>query len=216
MQSLLTNLRRAGVDFAADRVIWLGDYVDGGPHTAEVVEAMIAFQQTYPHWEFLKGNHEDELLQSLVHRPDDQFQFANWYSQGGRESLLSYERHAPGDAEPHGPGAAHAVPAAHLAWLEARPSYTESEDFAFVHAGFNPRRATFAENDPTEMLWIRDEFIDSGRDWGKRIIFGHTYFRQPLVLPNKIGINTMHRNGGRLSAVLLHDADPAGFAFVWA
>jgi serine/threonine protein phosphatase 1 len=66
------------------------------------------------------------------------------------------------------------------------------------------------------MLWIRDEFIDSERDWGKRIIFGHTYFRQPLVLPNKIGINTMHRNGGRLSAVLLSDDDPAGFEFVWA
>src|SRR5690606_4979014 len=111
MQSLLANLRRAGVDFATDRVIWLGDYVDGGPHTAEVVDAMIAFQQEYPHWEFLKGNHEDELLQSLVYCPDDEFRYYNWYTQGGRESLLSYERHAPGKAAPHGPGAAHAVPA---------------------------------------------------------------------------------------------------------
>jgi serine/threonine protein phosphatase 1 len=218
MQSLLANLRRAGcpqaIDFATDRLIWLGDYVDCGPDSALVVQTLIELAQTYPHWVFLKGNHEEELVTALVSRPRDQAQFANWHGQGGRETLASYERWAGADRGQEPDAASHAVPAAHLAWLDGRPCYTESERFAFVHAGFDPRLATFADNGPEEMLWIREAFIDSERDWGKRIIFGHTDFREPLVLPNKIGINTMHRHGGRLTAVILSDDDPAGFSFV--
>lgn len=230
MRSLLANLRRDGIDFATDTLIWLGDYIDGGPDSDHVVDELIELQQSYPHWVFLKGNHEDELVTALGTRPDDQGHFANWYSQGGRETLDSYQRRRNGagdsigggpdqepDATPSGPrhpAARHAVPAAHLRWLDGLACSTESTRFAFVHAGFNPRIASFAANDPADMLWIRDEFIDSERDWGKRITFGHTHFRQPLVLPNKIGINTMHRNGGRLTAVVLSDDDPAGFTFV--
>ena len=214
MQSLLANLGRAGIDFAADTVIWLGDYIDGGPDSALVVATLIELQRAYPHWIFLKGNHEAELISALVTRPHDQAQIANWYHQGGRETLASYQRRAGAPTDQAPSAARHAVPAAHLDWLDGLPCLHESARFAFVHAGLDPRLAAIVDNGPEELLWIRDAFIDSERDWGKRVIFGHTHFREPLVLPNKIGINTMHHHGGRLTGVLLTDDDPGGFRFV--
>jgi serine/threonine protein phosphatase 1 len=62
------------------------------------------------------------------------------------------------------------------------------------------------EQDEWDMLWIRDEFIYSDFNFGKRVIFGHTPFREPLVLENKIGIDTGAVYGNKLTCVEL----PAG------
>lgn len=65
----------------------------------------------------------------------------------------------------------------------------ETERFIFVHAGLRPGRA-LTEQQEQDMLWIRDEFLDSDYDWGKTVVFGHTPLPEPLWQPNKIGVDT--------------------------
>lgn len=61
------------------------------------------------------------------------------------------------------------------------------------------------------MLWIRDAFINSEWDFdGKRVVFGHTPFDAPLVMPNKIGIDTMFHDAGNLTAVELNTMNNRG------
>ena len=54
-----------------------------------------------------------------------------------------------------------------------------------------------------DLLWIRGDFIASPADFGKKVIFGHTPFRQPLVMPNKIGIDTGAAYGNCLTCLKL-------------
>ena len=73
---------------------------------------------------------------------------------------------------------------------------------SFVHAGLKealPLEAQLSE----DLLWIRDEFIASDHDFGKRVVFGHTPFNNPLVKPNKIGVDTGAVYGNRLTCVKL-------------
>lgn len=210
LTALYVALDRYGLDCNRDTVVFLGDYVDGGPNTRQVVSDLRALQQTYPHWVFLKGNHEDMLLQTVGNNSMDTW--ANWYHQGGEQTLDSY-RPWPKDANPCYPE--DIIPAGHLDWLRERPLIHETKSFIFVHGGLAPGLPLDGNGEQT-LLWMREPFISSTYDWGKRVIFGHTYTPEPLVMPNKIGIDTMHRGGGRLSAVVLDDDDPEFYEFVTA
>ena len=75
-------------------------------------------------------------------------------------------------------------------------------EYIFVHAGLRPA-VPFNKQVREDMLWIRDEFIDSNYDFGKTVIFGHTPFRRPLIEANKIGIDTGAVYGGKLTCVEL-------------
>jgi serine/threonine protein phosphatase 1 len=72
----------------------------------------------------------------------------------------------------------------------------------FVHAGLRPGIPLSGQL-PEDLLWIRDEFIDSDWDFGKTVVFGHTPFRKPLFQRNKIGIDTGMVYGGRLTCIEL-------------
>jgi len=71
-----------------------------------------------------------------------------------------------------------------------------------VHAGVRPK-IPLDKQKPEEILWIREDFIHSKSDFGKRVIFGHTPFSEPLVQPNKIGIDTGAVYGNLLTCVQL-------------
>jgi len=60
-----------------------------------------------------------------------------------------------------------------------------------------------ADQDIHDLQWIRQKFIDSEYDYGKRVVFGHTHFNAPLVTVNKIGIDTGAVYGGKLTCVEL-------------
>ncbi|MDY6852862.1 MAG: serine/threonine protein phosphatase, partial [Thermodesulfobacteriota bacterium] len=94
------------------------------------------------------------------------------------------------------------IPQSHYDFLESLAHYYETEDYIFVHAGLRDG-ILIEDQDPHDLLWIRDEFISSDYDHGKRVIFGHTPFREPLVQPNKIGIDTGAVFGGRLTCLEL-------------
>ena len=74
----------------------------------------------------------------------------------------------------------------------------------FVHAGFRPE-VEIEKQDIDDLLWIRDPFVSSEYDFGKRVIFGHTSFSAPLIMPNKIGLDTGAVFGNRLTCLKLPD-----------
>ncbi|MDQ3654918.1 MAG: serine/threonine protein phosphatase [Chloroflexota bacterium] len=208
LAALMDSLRsEAGLRADSDTIVFLGDYVDGGPDTRLVVEQLIAWQERYPHWRFLKGNHEDMMLDALVYNSRTYGFYDMWWGQGGRATALSY---LPEDASDYD----HAImqprefiPPHHLEWLNSRPLTHEQDGYVFVHAGFAPRIGLAAQAEE-DMLWIRERFVNSDWDFdGKRVVFGHTPFDEPLVMPNKIGIDTMFHDFGKLTAVELNTAN---------
>jgi serine/threonine protein phosphatase 1 len=202
---LMYNLNQyAHIDLKRDQIIFLGDYIDGGPDSACCVDVVRDLQEEYGAI-VLRGNHEQMLLDSYDD-PTNWNKWATWYYQGGEATVASYMPPALSDYEKAiFPRNARAVPEDVINWMRTLPYYHETNSFYFVHAGFNP--GIKPENNSTEtMMWIRQPFIESDYIWPKRVVFGHTYIGdRPLVMDNKIGIDTMLHNSGRLTAAVLID-----------
>jgi serine/threonine protein phosphatase 1 len=178
------------IDFSHDTLLFIGDYIDRGPHSAEVIDYLIELKQRVKVVIFLKGNHEDMLDKFL--NGDDRF---TYLLNGGQQTLDSYLK-KPVQPE------SFPIPPDHFEFFKSLRLYYETEDFIFVHAGLRPR--TPLETQSTEdLLWIRDNFISTKYDFGKRVIFGHTPLKKPLVEPNKIGIDTGAVYGNALTCVQL-------------
>ena len=89
-------------------------------------------------------------------------------------------------------------------FLKSLDLFFETDNYVFVHAGLR-EKVPLDEQVPEDLLWVRHKFIKSDFDFGKRIIFGHTPLAQPLVQPNKIGIDTGAVYGNKLTCVKLLD-----------
>ncbi|MBW1775980.1 MAG: serine/threonine protein phosphatase [Deltaproteobacteria bacterium] len=180
------------LDPVRDLLVFIGDYVDRGPASYEVVDFLIDLKTRVKNVVFIKGNHEDMLLKYLSGH--DRF---TYLMNGGQSTLDSYlKRKAPGMRHP--------IPKSHLAFYDSLILYHETPEFLFVHAGIR-KQIPLERQDTDDLLWIRSEFIKSDYDFKKRVVFGHTPFRQPLVMPNKIGIDTGAVYGNKLTCVKLPD-----------
>lgn len=204
---LMADLEAAGMAPERDTVVFLGDYVDSGPDTKSVLEHLIAWQRRWPHWVFLKGNHEDMMLDAMIYHSRKYGFFGHWWGQGGRETAYSYLPEDASEYEKAIMQPAEFIPTEHLAWLHGLPLTYEQDGYFFVHAGLLPGLPLAAQHE-TDLLWIRDRFIASEADFeGRRIVFGHTPFAEPLVMPNKIGIDTLYHDHGELTAAELATRD---------
>ena len=142
-----------------DKLIFLGDYIDRGNYSFEVIKFLININKSYD-MVFLKGNHEDMFLKYLDGTDKDGLFLDN----GGGPTLRSYKRDS-GEFR---------VPDDHLKFFKSlKPSF-ESGDFISVHAGFNPKVYNMEQQTEDDMLWIREAFYRSQRRWEKTVIFGHT------------------------------------------
>jgi len=178
------------IDWKKETLIFIGDYVDRGPQSKEVVDYLMDLGQRQNGVIFLKGNHE-QMLEDYVSGADR----LSFLYNGGEATLESYLKGGSGNG-------ADLIPPAHLDFFANLRLYHETDDYIFVHGGLKPG-ISLDQQDEWDMLWIRDEFIASKFDFGKRIIFGHTPFREPLVLNNKIGIDTGAVYGNKLTCVEL-------------
>lgn len=190
LDKLLLLMERIDIDFDRDDLVFLGDYVDRGPQSKEVVDYLIDLKAKRERVVFLKGNHE-EMLERYLEGTDRMMFLEN----GGEATLRSYTKGAGGEAT--GP-----VPTDHLAFFDGLRRWYETPSHLFVHAGLRPH-IPLEKQDPWDMLWIRDEFVYTDFNFGKPVVFGHTPFRKPLVLENKIGIDTGAVYGNRLTCVVL-------------
>lgn len=176
-----------------DELFFVGDYIDRGPDSKGVVDYLISLRNTSPEKvHCVLGNHEALLLDVLAGFGIDIYLY-----NGGGTTLRSY-------------GTGHRftdlswLPETHKAFYEGLVPYLELEKFIVVHAGLVPGIG-LEKQALEDLLWIREPFIYSQADFGKRVVFGHTPFRDPLVMPNKIGIDTGAVYGNKLSCVELHE-----------
>lgn len=213
---LLDQLHRLVLDDAAgfpdERkvIVYLGDYVDRGPDSRGVIDALI--DAPLPGFEsvFLKGNHEDSLLRFL----DDPEIGPAWLAYGGDATLYSYSVRPPDWSKPDDLSRAQkefaqSLPLAHRAFLEGTKLVHTEGDYAFVHAGFRAGVGLDRQS-PDDMLWIRDEFLDSRVDFGKVVVHGHSIHEAPVVRRNRIGIDTGAFATGVLTCLVL-DGDERRF-----
>ena len=182
------------INFSRDQLIFIGDYIDRGSDSIEVVDYLIDLKKQLPGTIFLKGNHEDMMENYLD--GSDRF---TYLLNGGQRTLDAYLNH------PNNPGG-YPVPSAHLQFFNSLHLYYQTDDYIFVHAGLR-KKVPLESQKKMDVLWIRDEFIYSDFDFGKRVIFGHTPFKEPLMQTNKIGIDTGAVYGNRLTCVQLPEID---------
>lgn len=213
LMSLYDKMIKNGLNPETDVVVTLGDVVDGGPDTNKVISQLIEWKKQYPHWKFLRGNHCDLLFDAINPAHPKYCGYNMWFNQGGEATFNSY---AVGltKYEKQIANIRDIMPPEHWDFLYSTEIYYETENYFFVHAGVKPAPLEWCKKNMSadEMMWIRDEFIYSDYDWGKKIIFGHTINYQgryqkghlnPIVMDNKIGIDTMALNTGKLTAIML-------------
>ena len=165
-----------------DELVFIGDYIDRGPQSREVVDYLLGLPYRCV---FLLGNHEKMLLDYLSGKDDGLF-----LPNGGMATLRSYGGEASG------------IPPAHLSFFNSlRPIY-ETPEYLFVHAGIRPM-VPLDKQDLEDLVWIRQEFFQFIGHFPKPVVFGHTPLRVVLLQPDRIGIDTGCVYGGKLTCLKL-------------
>jgi len=215
----LDLLRRAHDLIATDQarhgaapVVHLGDLVDRGPDCRGVVDYLMHGRARGEDWVVLRGNHDRMFTYFLETPPRHDPGLRSIYSYlhpriGGAETLASYGVRAPADRPPGlvQADAVLAVPAAHRDFLAGLPLWHRRGGCLFVHAGVRPG-VPLDQQDETDLLWIRAEFLDDPRDHGFLVVHGHTAIQRPTHYGNRLNIDSGAAYGGPLTAVVIEDA----------
>ncbi|HEY4546193.1 MAG TPA: metallophosphoesterase family protein [Pedomonas sp.] len=186
-------------------LIFLGDYVDRGPASAQVIDWLAGFAPGWATPHFLRGNHEQCLIDILSGAaPDDML--ATWLDYGGRETLSSYGLGSrvlySGDLEEIRAAIRQAIPPHHRRFLEATLPCLRFGDYLFAHAGIRPGVPVETQSEE-DLFWIREPFLSSSDDFGAVVVHGHTITPVPENRHNRIGIDTGVYRHGVLTAVVL-------------
>lgn len=182
--------------------ILLGDYIDRGPNSREVIDALVARKKEHA-MVCLKGNHESYVVQFL----SDPSALEEWTQFGGIQTLLSYgvkpsTRSDPLSPEDVAKAFREALPASHRRFLEGLGLSFTCGDFFFTHAGVRPG-IPLGQQREHDLLWIREDFLLHEEDFEKIIVHGHTPAKEPDVRSNRINIDTGAYATGRLTCLVL-------------
>jgi serine/threonine protein phosphatase 1 len=187
-------------------LVFLGDYVDRGPDSRGVVERLISDPLQGFDAHFLKGNHEAILLDFL----EEPWRLDHWLLNGGDATMESYGVDTARLARLGAPpevwrnAFAEALPEAHLHFFKRLKLSVSFGDYLFVHAGVRPGVPLGAQSE-ADLVWIRGPFLDHSEPFGKIVVHGHTPVNEPVMRPNRIGIDTGAVFTGRLTALRLQD-----------
>ena len=185
-------------------IVFLGDYVDRGLQSRQVIERLCGPMPEGFEAVFLKGNHELAMLQFLG---DAQFG-RTWKYYGGLETLHSYGINEmmltddPRDFDLARARLAEEIPEHHRSFLVGLGLSAEFGDYFFAHAGVRPGVA-LGDQVEDDLLWIRDEFLRSRNSFGKVVVHGHTPSEEVVFRANRIGIDTGAYMTGVLTCLVL-------------
>jgi len=179
--------------------IFVGDYIDRGPSSKEVVDYLLDFRNQAD-CIFLRGNHEQMMLDAME-GGDKHI----WIRNGGRDTIDSYKED----------GGQFHLPDEHLRFYKSTKFYFDTEDYFFVHAGLSPtetiEQSLKKDKAVQNFLWERSHLNIHDQPWEKKVIFGHTPRPQPVNEEKMIGIDTgcvYDRIGlGKLTAIKLHEEE---------
>lgn len=176
-------------------VIFLGDYIDRGPRSAQVVKRIREGIAAGEPWVALKGNHEDFMASSVCEKHDSMTW--SWLQNGGAETLESYHHDT-------------VLIEADAAWMKALPAYHEDAHRVYVHA-FAPEQYDLDEAPEHTLLWTRyPQNADVGYR-GKHVVHGHTPQRNgPELLINRTNLDCGAVFFGRLVVGVFDDDKPGG------
>jgi serine/threonine protein phosphatase 1 len=190
-------------------LVFLGDYVDRGPASRQVISDLIDLKSDEWFKTFaLRGNH-DQIFVDFLQDPE---LGPIWLSYGGGATMASYGIVPPRHSDAAGwaqasAELAEAVPAAHVDFIRNAPLYTSLGDYVFVHAGVRPQ-VSLPEQTNADLMSIRSKFLASREPApGQVVVFGHTPFEHPLVETHKVGIDTGACATGVLTALAIKDGE---------
>lgn len=155
----------------SDTIVFMGDYIDRGPKSREVVDKLIETGDIC-NCVYLIGSHE----YALMHASKDEYYNYLFWNYGGPKTVESY-------------GSFENIFNIHGDFFNNLQYYHIIDNYLFVHAGIRPG-VPMEEQSETDMVYIRDSFIYSPHGFDKKIIFGHTEFSDPLIMNDKICIDT--------------------------
>lgn len=186
---------------SATKIIILGDLIDRGPRSRDMIEMVRRFDEGTSGVVTLRGNHEELLVRSAAGSDAAQ---RIWFRNGGAATLLSFGLHPDRLRGLSAPERARriteAVGTPNLEWIRALPTHFISGDYFFCHAGIRPG-LDLNKQRTRDLLWIRDEFLKSEVEHGAIIVHGHAETKEPEIRHNRINIDTAAYRTGRLTAI---------------
>lgn len=206
LESLLDRIDEDSDGFDGDiHIVFLGDYIDRGFQSRQVVDILLSQRLTGYSSHFLKGNHEEALLSFLS---DAEFG-PKWAAYGGRETMVSYGVKPPRSMALNSEWqSAHneflkSLPNSHLSFFRGLPTRLRIGGYGFVHAGMRPGRSFDDQND-YDVMWIRDEFLSCDTGFDVKVVHGHTPTDVPYNDDRRINVDTGAYFTGRLTAAKLN------------
>lgn len=192
-------------------VVFVGDLVDRGPQSREVIQYLIDGIAAGKDWTVLKGNHDRLFEWFMEDAPrHDPYLLVNmqWFHDklGGVETMASYgvevtdqrrlfQIHADAKAN---------VPSEHVAFLRTLKTYHQVDDVLFVHAGIRPEVPLSTQTE-TDCLWIRQEFQNYTDRHPWLVIHGHTPIKENTHYGNRINIDAGAAYGGPLVPIVIDE-----------
>lgn len=188
-------------------VCFLGDLVDRGPNSADVIERLCALRHFPAKMLFLMGNHEEVLLRVLNAEPHLAY---DWLGYGGDAFAESYGVAATALQAMKEDRIAEvlraAIPPRHVTFIEGFGDTFRFGDYLFVHAGIRPG-VPIEQQTPQDLRWIRQPFLSDGHDHGCMVVHGHTISEGVERRVNRIGIDTGAYRTGVLTAAVVEGRD---------
>lgn len=189
-------------------IIFLGDLMDRGPDSASVIETAMALHKAGRNVRFLMGNHEEVFVRAC--RQNDPKVTRFFIRIGGEATVLSYpitrSEYIALDMHQLSVRLGTLVPESHLDFIESFEDQIIIGDYVFVHAGIRPGVA-LADQKPSDLRWIREDFVDQRGDLEKVVVYGHTIYEDVEERGSRIGIDTGAYASDKLTAIALEGGE---------
>ena len=200
-------------------ILMMGDYVDRGPRSREVIDHLIAEPPSGFERICLAGNHE-QMMSDFYNHPKSMLA---WLEYGGGDTLASYgifeiEKLKNRELEYL---LKSCVPEEHIEFIDRLSSLLATPDFVFVHAGLRSNKLLSQQND-SDLLWMQSDLMDSENleitfseefalEQDVRIVHGHLPSDEPVVTATRIGVDTGAYMSGILTALKIRSDGDISF-----
>jgi serine/threonine protein phosphatase 1 len=203
LRALLEAMQRDAESFDGERIIqvFLGDYIDRGMQSREVIDLLLTPAPDGVERIFLRGNHEQTLLDCLQNPSI----LRDWMQYGGLPTLASYGVNVPANVAQNAADElqarfAKALPKEHLRFFEGLLSDYTIGDYYCVHAGVRPHVALNKQREQ-DKLWIREPFLSHSKLFEKYILHGHSPLEKAEILPNRANLDVNNAQQPTLCAL---------------